>query len=107
MALASRFWVFWIKNTIRNVTMVVPVLITSCQVSEYPNIGPVTAQTAMMSNARMNAHGLPTAAEAAAENFRNTSCIRCAFPQRATASRALQQHEPGKLPSRLQPVTEL
>ena len=31
---ASRFWVFWIKNTIRNVMMVVPVLMTSCHVSE-------------------------------------------------------------------------
>ena len=31
---ASRFWVFWIRNTMRNVTMVVPVLMISCQVSE-------------------------------------------------------------------------
>ena len=30
----TRFCVFWIRNTIRNVTMVVPVLITSCHVSE-------------------------------------------------------------------------
>jgi len=30
----SRFWVFWIRNTIRNVTMVVEVLMMSCQVSE-------------------------------------------------------------------------
>ena len=33
-AALSRFWVFWIRNTIRKVTMVVPVLITNCQVSE-------------------------------------------------------------------------
>ena len=31
------------RNTIRNVMMVVPVLITSCQVSEYLKNGPVTA----------------------------------------------------------------
>ena len=30
----SRFCVFWIKNTMRKVTIVVPVLITSCHVSE-------------------------------------------------------------------------
>ena len=30
----SLFWFCWIRNTIRNVTMVVPVLITNCQVSE-------------------------------------------------------------------------
>ena len=33
IAFASRFCVFWMRNTIRKVTMVVPVLITSCQVS--------------------------------------------------------------------------
>jgi len=34
-ARASLFWLRWIRNTIRKVTMVVPVLITSCHVSEY------------------------------------------------------------------------
>jgi hypothetical protein len=29
----SRFWVFWMTNTMRNVTILVAVLITSCQVS--------------------------------------------------------------------------
>jgi len=29
-----RFWVFWIRNTIRKVTTVVAVFTTSCQVSE-------------------------------------------------------------------------
>ena len=33
----------WIRNTIRNVTIVVPVLMTSCHVSENPNSGPVTS----------------------------------------------------------------
>ena len=32
-AMVSRFCVFWIRNTIRNVTIVVEVLMTSCQVS--------------------------------------------------------------------------
>ena len=34
MALASRFWVFCIKNTIKNVMIVVSVLITNCQAFE-------------------------------------------------------------------------
>ena len=38
--MASRFCVFWIRKTIRNVTIVVPVLITSCHVSEKSKIGP-------------------------------------------------------------------
>src|SRR5829696_2384911 len=46
-ASASRFWVFWIRKTIRNVTIVVPVLMTSCQVSEKPKNGPETAHTRM------------------------------------------------------------
>ena len=45
MAAESRFCVFCTRNTIRKVTMVVPVLMTSCQTSEKPKIGPVTAQT--------------------------------------------------------------
>src|SRR4029453_10647730 len=61
-------------KTIRNVTMLVPVLITSCQVSENPNSGPVTAQTTMTPSATMNAHGVPVACDTAAANFRNASC---------------------------------
>ena len=30
IACASRFWVFWIRKTLRNVMIVVPVLMTSC-----------------------------------------------------------------------------
>ena len=41
----SRFWLFWITNTMRNVQMVVPVLMMSCQPSEYPKKGPHAAQT--------------------------------------------------------------
>ena len=39
------FWVFWIRNTIKKVTIVVPVLMTNCHVSEKPKNGPLTAQT--------------------------------------------------------------
>jgi hypothetical protein len=53
-AKASRFWVFWIKKTMRKVTMVVPVLMISCQVSENPKKGPETAQTKMMATAAKN-----------------------------------------------------
>jgi hypothetical protein len=58
-AALSRFWVFWIRNTIRKVTMVVEVLITSCQVSEKPNTGPVIAHTPTAAMQRMKASGLP------------------------------------------------
>src|SRR6476659_7827987 len=61
IASESRFWVFWIRNTMRKVTIVVPVLITSCQVSLKPNSGPVTAQATMTAAATVNADGLPVA----------------------------------------------
>ena len=38
---------FWMTNTMLNVMMVVPVLMTSCQVSENLKIGPQSAQTRM------------------------------------------------------------
>src|SRR5690348_10857690 len=41
--------------------MVVPVLMTNCQVSEKPNKGPVTAQTSTTSAARMNVLACPAA----------------------------------------------
>ena len=59
MASPSLFWVCWMRNTIRNVTIVVPVLITSCQVSEKPKMGPVMAQTRMMPRASAKAGTLP------------------------------------------------
>jgi hypothetical protein len=61
----SRFWVFWIRKTIRKVAMVVPVLITSCHVSENPKSGPVTAHTTMTRKAMPKAIGLPVAREVA------------------------------------------
>jgi hypothetical protein len=41
----------------RNVTMVVAVLMTSCHVSLKPKIGPQTIQTRMTSVAKANASG--------------------------------------------------
>ena len=38
----SRFCVVWMTKTIKNVTIVVPVLITSCHVSDQAKKGPVT-----------------------------------------------------------------
>ena len=55
--------------------IVVPVLITSCQVSEKPNIGPVTAQTTTIRTATMNVEARPAASEvrfaASPKNFLN------------------------------------
>jgi hypothetical protein len=39
--------------------MVVPVLITSCHVSENLKMGPVTAQARITTHARMKLQGLP------------------------------------------------
>jgi hypothetical protein len=43
----------------RNVTIVVPVLMTSCQVSENPKIGPVIAQTRTIARASPKAGTVP------------------------------------------------
>jgi hypothetical protein len=75
MARASRFWVFYIRKTIKNVTMVVAVLITSCQVSEKPKIGPVTAHANKTAKDSTKAQGDPTISETLWENFRNNSFI--------------------------------
>src|SRR5205814_4878992 len=48
-------------KTIRNVMIVVPVLMTSCHVSEKLKIGPVTSQTITITQATINAAGLPEA----------------------------------------------
>jgi hypothetical protein len=59
VAALSRFWVFWIRNTIRNVAIVVLVLITCCHVSLKPNTGPMTAQATSTSTAIPNVDDLP------------------------------------------------
>ncbi|MCY1308286.1 hypothetical protein D9M70_582800 [compost metagenome] len=50
----------------RKVTMVVPVFITSCQLSEYPETGPVRAHAATTPTARPNAIEDPAHAVTAA-----------------------------------------
>lgn len=59
----------------RKVTIVVPVLITSCQVSEKSKIGPVIAQTMTMAAAAMNANGEPTISAVLYARLRKISFI--------------------------------
>jgi hypothetical protein len=59
-ARVSRFCVFWMTKTIRNVTIVVPVLITSCQVSDQPKNGPVTPHKTMLKKASANVPERPS-----------------------------------------------
>ncbi len=56
-------------NPVYNVSMVVPVLITSCQVSENLKIGPVMAHIIITSKAIINAAGLPVAFVTTFENL--------------------------------------
>jgi hypothetical protein len=58
-ASVSRFGVFCIRKTIRNVMIVVPVFITSCQVSVGPNMSPETPQTTINAIAPTNVYGRP------------------------------------------------
>jgi hypothetical protein len=51
--------------------MVVPVLMISCQVSEYLNTGPVTSHTIMVHIAIINADELPVADVAQFANLSN------------------------------------
>jgi hypothetical protein len=51
--------VFWIRNTIKFVTIVVLVLITSCLVSLKPNTGPLNAHTTTTASAAVNVSGCP------------------------------------------------
>src|SRR6188508_1870190 len=51
----SLFCARWIRKTMMNVMMVVPVLMTSCQVSDQRKIGPLINQTMMVPAARQNA----------------------------------------------------
>ncbi len=53
--------------------MVVPVLMTSCQVSEYLKRCPSNPQTTTMRVATMKAQGEPTTTELLWENFRKIS----------------------------------
>src|SRR5881275_345856 len=68
MARASLFCARWMRKTIKKVTIVVPVLITSCQVSEKWKKGPVAIQTRITSVASAKAQELPLQAVARREN---------------------------------------
>jgi hypothetical protein len=49
------------RNTMRKVTIVVPVLMMSCQVSEKPKTGPLRAQATTTTTQIMNVAGCPAA----------------------------------------------
>jgi hypothetical protein len=55
--------------------IVVLVLITSCQTSEKPNIGPVAAHARISTTAAIKAQGEPIASDALLANLRNASFI--------------------------------
>src|ERR1700712_2519661 len=71
IAFESLFCDFWIRKTIKNVIMVVPVFIISCHVSEYLNMGPVIPQIIMVDIAMINAAELPVAMVAQLEKRSN------------------------------------
>jgi hypothetical protein len=61
------------------VTIVVPVLMMNCHVSEYSNIGPVENQTRITTTAVRNAHEEPTISEVlleAAKRFVHVVLLR-------------------------------
>src|SRR5262245_59195195 len=59
IARESLFWARWIRNTIRNVIIVVNVLITNCHVSNDWNSGRLAAQITISNTARKNAVVVP------------------------------------------------
>lgn len=63
----------------RKVTMVVPVLMINCHVSEKPKMGPVTPQVMMMVMAMTKAMGLPVAVAAHLENLVNSLSMSLSF----------------------------
>src|SRR5438105_10587964 len=66
-------------KTIKKVTMVVPVLMVSCQKSEKPKNGPLTAHIAMTATAAATAMGLPAQLATREANRANaaSNSIRC------------------------------
>src|SRR5262245_52126588 len=61
------------RNTMRKVTIVVPVLMTSCHVSEYPKIGPTIAHDTMTPSAIAKAPVLPAHLVTVSESASNAS----------------------------------
>jgi predicted component of type VI protein secretion system len=68
------------RNTIRKVTIVVPVLITSCQVSEKLKSGPVTAHATMIATAKVNTQARPASRDVTVAICENSLLIRVAHP---------------------------
>jgi hypothetical protein len=66
--------------------MVVPVLITSCQVSENSKNGPESSQTTIRATAAKNAQGDPARREIKPEILRNTSFILLLIDRHANFS---------------------
>jgi hypothetical protein len=87
IAFALRFWSYCSRNTMRKVTIVVPVLIASCQVSLKPNAGPEKAQTTTSASATMNAQYEPTMVAAQVENRLKRSLTATGFPRYAQENR--------------------
>ena len=73
VAFISRLVVAWMTNTMRNVTIVVAVLITSCHVSEKSKSGPVTSHVMITAAASSRAYGEPAAFVTRAASRRNKS----------------------------------
>ncbi|MFM2296549.1 MAG: hypothetical protein RL117_256 [Verrucomicrobiota bacterium] len=67
------------RNTIKKVMMVVPVLITNCQVSLKENKGPVMTQVRMIATAKTNVRGRPQKRDAVLANpeYQEFVLIRC------------------------------
>src|SRR3546814_6033047 len=60
--------------------MVVPVLMTSCQVSDHANSGPVRAQTITTPSARLNVGGCPAHQATRCASPSNRSCMPPLLP---------------------------
>jgi hypothetical protein len=93
--------------------MVVPVLMTSCQVSEKPKIGPVTTQARMTPAARMKLTGRPAQRAVACASRSNRSRMTakrdshppgCAFwPPTPSATPAFLNHDRPPVPDLVVP----
>src|SRR6187200_2067787 len=80
-------------KTMRKVTIVVPVLMTSCHVSLKWKIGPVMAHTITTRTASTSAHGVPTACVTRSDAARNRSDIEGRSSSRCLL--AMRAHEHG------------
>src|SRR5262245_61062355 len=82
------------RNTIRNVTMVVLVLITSCQVSLKWKSGPLIPQTTIKVHAAANVSGRPAACAVAWANRVNSDRGLPSVMGLTQAQRARQKEVP-------------